>query len=824
MPHCYRFGQVEIRPAERQILVEGQPAGVGARAFDVLLVLLDHRDRVVGKDELLDLVWPGLVVEENNLQVQVSTLRKLLGPQAIATVAGRGYRFTARLDGDAGSSPAPAGAAGAAAQPPPGNHNLPAQLNSFIGREREINELKECLGAARLVTLTGVGGTGKTRLSLQVAAGVLGEYPDGLRFVELAPLADKRLVPQAVALVLGVKEEAGRPVLEALVKYVKDRQLLLILDNCEHLLHACAELAKQLLQSGPRLKILASSREPLHVAGETLYPVPSLSVPDPRNGTRDATSDATRNAVTLEALTQCEAVRLFIDRAAASQPAFQLTQQNAAAVADICHRLDGIPLAIELAAARVGALSVEKIAVRLSDRFRLLTGGDNTALPRQQTLRASIDWSYDLLAETERALLRRLAVFAGDWTLEAAETVGAGDGIDEHAVLDLLAHLVDKSLVDLKAEGERYRLLETVRQYAQELLNESHEGDGARTRHLSFYLALAETARPQLVGPEQAAWLARLDLERENLLAAHEWCGRAEGGGDLGLRLVYAVKPYWLNRGLLELGHRVTVEALTRAGAQERSVGRCRALHTAGQLGSFMGRYAEAQGYLAESLAIAREIKDDTRVAAALQPLGMAYYGQGDLATARGHLEEALALARALGNKRELAAALNVLAQLTRVEGDLDSAEPLYEQAVKLARELGDKESIAIGLLNLAMVAIGRGSDGRARGMLIDVHGIAAEIGSKPAGQSVLEVCAGLAVHRREWEQAARFFGAAEAQMIQTGLHRDATDEAFLVPLIAKAREALHDPAFAEAEAAGRALIFDEAMAEARGWLEAQPG
>ena len=806
MPHCYRFGQVEIRPAERRILVNGQAVNVGARAFDVLLALIDRNDRVVSKDELLELVWPGLIVEENNLQVQVSTLRKLLGPQAVATIPGRGYRLTLKLDSDSGSSPAQAARI----------HNLPAQLNSFIGREREISEIKELLGTTRLVTLTSMGGTGKTRLSLQVAADVVEGYPDGVWFVELAPLADERLVPQAVASVLGVKEEAGRPVLEALEKYVKDRQLLLILDNCEHLMHACAELAKKLLRSGRGLQILASSRERLQVAGETSYPVPSLAVPDRLN----AAGGATVEAINLEALTKYEAVRLFIDRAGAAQPAFQVTHQNAAAVADICRRLDGIPLALELAAARVGALSVENIAARLGERFSLLTGGDKTAMPRQQTLRASIDWSYDLLSEPERTLLQRLAVFAGGWTLEAAEAVGAGGGIDESAVLDLLIHLVEKSFVIMEAGGERYRLLDTVRQYAQERLNDSGGENDARTRYLGLYLALAERARPELAGPEQGAWLARLDLERENLLSAHEWAGRAEGGAALGLRLVGALKPYWVNRGFLGLGQRMTVEALARAGAGERNLARCRGLLDAGWIGVLMGRYAEAQGYLEESLAIARAIGDKRRIAMALQPLGLACLGQGDMAAARVHLQEALAMARELGNKREVAAALNVLAQLLRVEGELDTAEPLYEQGLALARELQDRESIAIGILNLAMVSIDRRCSDRARPMLLEALEIADEIGSKRVGQSVLEVSAGLAAFREEWEFAARFYGAAEAQAGQTGLRRDPADEAFLAPRIAQAREAMAAAAFVAAEAAGRALVYEEAMSELRAWLE----
>ncbi|HEV8553869.1 MAG TPA: tetratricopeptide repeat protein [Casimicrobiaceae bacterium] len=687
-------------------------------------------------------------------------------------------------------------------------NNLPQQVTSFIGREHELAEIAKSLGNTRLLTLLGVGGIGKTRLSLQVAADVLDDFPDGVWFVELASLADAQFVPQAVASVLGVKEEAGRPVIEALQKHVKDRRLLLILDNCEHLVEACADVVKQLLQSGPRLKILASSREHLHVNGETTYPVPALAVPDPSR------------TITPEALTQYESVRLLVDRAVAAQPAFHVTEQNAPAISEICRRLDGIPLAIELAAARVRALSVENIAARLNDRFRLLTSGTRTALPRQQTLRALIDWSYDLLDDRERAVLQRLAVFAGGWTLEAAEAVCVGGDVREYDVLDLLTNLVEKSLVVLEAVGGRYRLLDTVRQYAQERLDESDDADQVRTRHLAFYLALAESASPKLEGPEQGAWLAQLDVERENLLSAHAWCDRAEGGAELGLRLVFSVKLYLIYRGLPALLDRVTLEALARAGAQERSLARCRALHTAGQLGLLMGRYGDAQAYLEESLVIAREIGDLGRVAAVLQALGTASTGQGDMVTARAHFEEALALTRGLGNKRELAAATNALAQLHRMEGELDTAEPLYEKVLALARGLEDRESIAIGLLNLAMVSIGRGSGDRAQAMLLEVLAIAREIGSKPAGHCALEVSAGLGASRKEWERAALFFGAAEAQTAQMGLQRDPADEAFLAPLIAKAREALGEGAFAAVEAAGRALAYEGAMEEARVWLE----
>jgi predicted ATPase/class 3 adenylate cyclase len=423
-------------------------------------------------------------------------------------------------------------------------NNLPQQVTSFIGRERQLAETKALLDKTRLLTLLGAGGLGKTRLSLQVAADLLDNFPDGIWLVELAPLSDPQHVAQAAATVLGVKEDAGRPVQEALTKSINGRQLLLILDNCEHLLHACAVLVSSLLQAGPHLKIMASSREPLRIPGEATYQVPPLAVPE---------------YMPQVSLIQCDAVRLFGERAVAAQPAFAVTDQNAMAVATICQRLDGIPLALELAAARVRSLPVEKIAERLSDRFRVLTGGSRTALPRQQTLRACIDWSYNLLAPQECALLRRLSVFTGGFPLEGAEAVGAGGEFAEWEVLDLLTQLVEKSLVGLDAEGQRYRLLETVRQYAHELLEASPEADDVRTRHLHFYGALVDEADTHLHGPQQGAWLTRMDIERENLLAAHAWCGASAEHAEAGLQLAYGVQLYWMRRGILRLGYQVTV-------------------------------------------------------------------------------------------------------------------------------------------------------------------------------------------------------------------------------------------------------------------------
>jgi non-specific serine/threonine protein kinase len=796
----YRFGRFELNPTTRQLLADGRPVVLGDRAFDVLLALVERAGQLVPKDELLDLVWPGLVVEENNLQVQVSTLRKILGAAAIATTAGRGYRFTLALAAD-GESPSP---------PVAQRHNLPQQLTSFIGHEDELEEFAALLDQTRLLTLTGIGGCGKTRLAIKLAERILQSFPDGVWYVDMAPLLDAERVALTVATTLDIREEKDRPIVDTLCGRLASQRALLILDNCEHLVAACAALLQRLISAAPGVRVLAASREGLSVPGERAVTVRSLSFPPP--GSKHE----------LPALEACEAVRLFVERAQLSVPKFSLADDTADAVAEICRRLDGIPLAIELAAARVKILSVEEIRARLDDRFRLLTGGSRTALARQQTLLATIQWSYDHLAPDQRQLLRRLSVFVGGWTLGGAVRV-AGEPLDEYAVLDLLARLVDQSLVTTHRAEEgttRYSMLETVRQYAHDRLNEAGEGEATRNRHLEFYVALAEEAEPELVGREQSAWFARLDPERENFLAAHAWCDRAEELAELGLRLVFSLKVYLLNRGLVALGHRVTVEALMRPGAQGRDLARCRALWAASELSYFIGRYGEATDYVGMSLTISRELRDKGREAEALRCLGYVLLARGDRVMARGHLQEALALSRQLADKNQLSKTLTSLAELHRAEGELDKAELLYEEALALSRERGDRAGIAINLVNLARTSMSLGLGDRARGMVREALAIAEEIGSKRLGVVQLECAVGLAAFFSEWECAARLYGATEALSEKMGYQPEPVDEAFQAPLIRRTREALGAAAFAAAESAGRSLSYDEAIAEARSWLE----
>jgi predicted ATPase/class 3 adenylate cyclase len=686
-------------------------------------------------------------------------------------------------------------------------NNLPQQLSTFVGREHELAAVKEELAGTRLLTLFGIGGVGKTRLSLQVAAEAVSHYPDGVWFVELAPISDARLVPQTVASALGVREEAGRSIQDALLGHVKDRTLLIVLDNCEHVIDACAALVHQMLQASAGVRILASSRERFNIAGETVHPVPPLALPTPGDNPSADNAGAS------------EAVRLFVERARGTQPAFALNDRNTPAVVEICRRLDGIPLALELAAARLRALPVEEIAARVNDRFRLLASGDRTALPRQKTLRALIDWSHDLLSEPERVLLRRLAVFAGGFTLDAAEAVAAGDEIAAGDVLELLTGLVDKSLVTLDADAGRYAMLETVRQYAMEKLDASGDGDPVRERHLDFHLAMVEGAAAGLAGPEQPLWLERLDRTRENILAAHAWSLRAPDDCARSYRLVYAIRHYWFLRGMLELGHRITLDTAAGCPSAHAGVARGRALWAAGQICAFMARYTEAQVYLEESLRIARAEGERRMVAGVLNTLALATFGQGDAVAAREKSEEALAIARDLNDERRIAMASNALAHLHRFAGRLDAAEPLYDEALGLSRKLGDHEMEAVGLLNLAMVAIGRSADAQAVDLLRQVLAIATETQSRQAMQSFFEVAAGFAASMKDWERAARLFGTAERHMNETGIRRDPADEAFLSPWLARAGDALGREQFARQLAAGGSVPFDKARDEAGDWL-----
>lgn len=639
-------------------------------------------------------------------------------------------------------------------------NNLPMQLSTFVGRRRELAQVIALVEkGTRLLTLTGAGGSGKTRLALQVAADLADDYAEGAWLVELAPLADPDLVPQAVATALGLRESMrprprqGAPRagegsswaiwLERLAGYLQGRQVLLVLDNCEHLVEACARLVEALLRGCPGLQVLATSREALEVAGEVVWQVPPLSMPEPGEASPAE-------------LLGFESVRLFVDRARAAQPGFALGPENAEAVAQICRRLDGIPLALELAAARLKTMSPAQVAARLDDRFRLLTGGSRTALARQQTLLAMMNWSYDLLDEDERAMLRRISVFGGGFTLEAVEAIAAGTG--EPDPLALLDRLAAKSLLHME-EGDppRYRLLETVRQYACGKLLESGEAAELRRRHGAWFLTLAEEAAAGIERREPEAGLDRLAAEHDNLRSALAWSLAGEEP-ETGLRLAGALWRFWFLRGFLSEGRvwieralertpervptGVLAQALLGAGAlawrqrdyarADEHLSRClalyrqsgdplgeaRALHFLGRTAHFRGEHAWAMALYEESLALATALGDRREQAAALDVMGLLAWQQGDFARATALLEECLAASRALGDRHSMADALNILGRVMLDRGDFERAVDLFEESLEVYRALGDQVGLAYAWQKLGAAAYQQGDEARAMELL----------------------------------------------------------------------------------------------------------
>ena len=612
--------------------------------------------------------------------------------------------------------------------------NLPVQLSSFVGRTRDIEEVTRLLDRSRLVTLSGAAGCGKTRLAIQVAAERVDDYPDGAWLVELAAVSDPALVDLAVATTLGMREDPSRPIAESLAIHLRQRRVLLLLDNCEHLIAACANLVEALLRAAPGLRILATSREALNIAGELAWRVPSLEIPEVV-----AVPD-------LEHLRSVESIRLFLDRAAFSDAAFALTRANAPAVVQICRRLDGIPLAIELAAARVRVMSVDQIVSRLEDRFRLLTGGSRTALERQQTLRACVAWSYSLLTDDEARLFGRLAVFSGGFQLEAAETVCGGDGLLGDTILDLLSRLVDKSLV--VASGGRYGLLETLRQFGRDQLIERGEADALQRRHAAYYARFAEATASGWMTFSQPEVLASIYLELENLRAAMEACRAVDP--ETGLRIAAGIGLYWWFGGSAREG----VERLDGFLSQysERDALRARSLFYCALARIFGGDLERPRTLLDEALGIATD-RDDERLRAlvlvglgvhhttrgesdlalpileearslarddhltlhlALFHLGVVHFVSGDFERSRSVLEETVAVTERAGDRSLESTAHGVLGSILLIAGDFDAARRRFEKALQLAVATSDWWNLAWGLEFFVMLASAEGQAERA--------------------------------------------------------------------------------------------------------------
>jgi predicted ATPase/class 3 adenylate cyclase len=680
-------------------------------------------------------------------------------------------------------------------------NNLPLALTSFIGRQREIQELENLLLQSRMLTVAGPGGAGKTRLAIRVAQNVQGSYPDGVWFIDLAPLSNRGLLSQYVMNLMGMREEAGYSPDQSLMDNLRSKTSLLILDNCEHLLPEVAQLAEAMLHGAPSLRILATSREKLGTSGEIVWRIPPLSSPD------------LKEAIDVENLLQYEAVKLFSDRAAAAKSDFTITKENAETVAQICARLDGIPLAIELAAARVRVLSVEEILERLDDRFRLLVG-PRIALPRQQTLRALIDWSYDLLTEKERMLLRRLSVFAGSWTLEAAEQVCSGNEIETWEVLDLLTGLIDKSFVIVETQKgrERYRFLETILKFSQGRLSESHEADEFTQKHALYFLKVAKNSYGKMWGPDQAYWLSVIDKEHDNLRTALERLSQTAGNEGMMLQLAGSLWRYWEIRGHLTEGRTWLEAALAKnlsaadypranglggAGhlarqqgdyeqaralheqslsifrAMADKLGAARQLNALGEIAQNLGDYPRAIELHEESLSFRREIGDKEGIAVSLRQLGVIARERGDYEHARELLEKSLILERELGDKLLLAISLNDLGLVAHALCNYDEAVLLFEEAVALQRELNDRLGISNSLLNLGNVAKDRGNFKQAQLLDRECLTLKKELGDKRGIAQVLVALAEVAFRQGRYPQATDLANQSLTLSRELGLKRE---------------------------------------------------
>jgi predicted ATPase len=682
-------------------------------------------------------------------------------------------------------------------------HNLPYQLSKFIGREKELIEITDLIAGNRLVTLTGTGGIGKTRLSLRCGEQLLNQYPDGIWVAELASLNDPERVPQVVAGLFDLNEGSENPPNENLIRFLRPKTMLLILDNCEHLLVASTLLADELLKNCPNLKILATSREPLRLAGEAQYRVPPLGQPD--------------NQSLFNHLLEFESVRLFEERARLVQKDFALNLENAPAVALICNRLTGIPLAIELAAAHVNMFSPQQIALRLDESLTLLAGGNRASLPRHQTMRASIDWSWNLLSKSEQVLLRRLAVFTGGWTLDGAEAVGFGQSMAQ--IFGLLGGLIAKSLVLVDRERERYHMLETVREYALERLKEAGEDGETRNRHLDFYVNLAEEAEPKLLGKELGVWMKKLNEERENIIAANDWGGRPGSNAEKRFRLLGGTRYYWAYAGLAKLGYKIYSEALSEIAENHNSLAVGLTYDGAAVFAYTLGESSVIER-AEKSIAIIKDHGDPVRLAMALGHKAMGYVILEEYEEAVKIYLETLAVARQTEDKRPVSSALNNLAELYRMLGEYERAIPLYEEAVEIDRDREDSTGIVVGYANLAKNKLMLGQTGNTRSQLAEAAQLVEEAHLREYMQSIIEAAAVLRFIMGDQPEGVRLFGASEAEIERKGIQRDKVDGVFIEHWTNAMCKALGEALYHQAIEEGGKMPYEEALAETREWLE----
>ena len=684
--------------------------------------------------------------------------------------------------------------------------NIPVPLTSFVGREQELKEIERLLSSSRLLTLTGSGGVGKTRLAIHTAQDLIRQFKDGVYWVGLVGVADEDLIPQVIAGSLNVREIPDEPLMEILKSYLKPKEVLLVIDNCEHLIKACAQYVEQLLAACPKLKILATSIEALGIFNEMSWQVPSLSLPE------------MRGSLSLKELQEFASIELFDQRARSAKSNFVLDERSAPSVTQICSQLDGIPLAIELAAARIKVLSVHEIAARLDDRFSLLTTGSRTAIPRHQTLRATIDWSYDLLNEPERILLRRLSVFASSFTLEAVEAI-CSQGVKSSDVLDLLSRLVDKSLVVVEADPElnetRYRLLETIRQYALEKLVETGEAPAIRDRHLEFYLDLAERLEPNMFSSEAVAWFTRLDREIDNIRAAMDWATNG-GKADLTLRIAGALVFAWFSRRLpASEWHDRVQQALLRPEGRQRTLARAKALNGIGFMYYADVYRIDRQAELEEALSIGRELGDPWNTATALRNLGLLENIRGNYQEASTLLQESLKVWHAMGPDGRTGSAwtLIFLGDAALDLHETEWARALYEESISILKERGDINFTAYLIRRLAHLSWREGDFESAKEQCRQSLDMNQETGDPRAVLACVAGFAAIAVAQGKLERGARLMGAIEAQLSAMRLrllHIDAAEHERTLSLL---RATLDEKTLGKLWEKGAGMSFDQAIA-----------
>ena len=739
-------GNFELHLAQRELRVQGVPVKVGARAFGLLLVLTQRAGAMVGNEELLALVWPGRVVAETNLHVQVAALRRLIGHRRIVNVPGRGYRL-ATPDKDA--------AGGVQAFRP---HNLPVALTRFVGRAQELAQLQAAAVGTRLLTLTGPGGCGKTRLALEWAARRLDGFTDGVWLIELATLTDPALVAPTALGLFGLAEKPGQTATQTLCDHLASRRALLVLDNAEHLLGACRSLAEALLRSCPQVELLVTSRERLGVAGERAQRIPSLAVPD------------LGGPLTPHALADIDAVRLFVERVRAQREGFELNDDNAPAVASLCVRLDGIPLAIELAAVRVRWITPAELDERLDACLTLLVGGASAALPRHQTLRALIDWSHDLLTPAEQQLFAALHVFAAGCTLEAAQQVCGQADAPPHAVLHLLSALADKSLlsVEERAGSTRFRMLDTVWQFAGEKLRAVGDEPQRRARHLEAFADFAERAQPGLEGAEQRLWLARVDADLDNLRAALAWvCStdRTPRHALGALRIASQLLRYWSTRGRAREGLEWIERCmpLVQDAAADDPAAVARAHASAGWLSFHLCDYPRATRHHQQALEGFETLGLASGAAGALNGLAAVALVQGEYVTAQALTEQALAIRQRLGDRLGAAHLQNTLAGLAAARGDFALACETYVAVVDALREFRDDKGLSSVLVNLGVAMVHVSGSAAARSVFEEALDIALRIGDTVGTASARLNLGNAAIDRRDFSTAERHFSSSLA-------------------------------------------------------------